>query len=99
MDTGLAPVLSPGSEWEIVGRMAGKVYSLTLDNKHHLALYNDGTLEVSFDSRTHKIVNVKPLVAGIENHRLDVRNYHTLRILLGGMLNPSRVHQVNVAHL
>ena len=84
---------------EIVGRMAGKVYSLTLDNEHHSALYNDGVLEVSFDARTHKIVNVKPLVAGVVNHRLDVRNYHTLRILLAGMLNPSRVHQVNVAHL
>jgi putative selenate reductase len=84
---------------EIVGRMAGMVLSLTLDHEHHSALYNDGVLEVSFDSRTHKIVNVNPLVAGVVNHRLNVRNYHTLRILLGGMLNPSRVHQVNVALL
>ena len=84
---------------EIVGRMAGKVYSLTLDNQHNSALYNDGVLEVSLDTNTHNIVNVNPLVAGVANHRLDIRNYHTLRILLKGMLNPSRVHQVNVAHL
>jgi putative selenate reductase len=84
---------------EIVGRMAGKVYSLTLDNQHHSALYNDGVLEVSLDTNTHNIVSVNPLVAGVVNHRLDIRNYHTLRVLLKGMLNPSRVHQVNVAHL
>jgi putative selenate reductase len=84
---------------EIVGRMAGQMVSLTLDSEHHSARYNDGVLEVSFDTRTHSIVNVNPLETGVVNHRLNVRNYHTLRILLGGMLNPSRVHQVNVAHL
>ncbi|HUJ72969.1 MAG TPA: hypothetical protein VLZ30_12050, partial [Verrucomicrobiae bacterium] len=84
---------------EIVGRMAGQVVSLTLDDERHSARYNDGVLEVNFDTRTHKVANVNPLVAGVSNHRLNVRNYHTLRILLGGILNPSRVHQVNVAHL
>jgi hypothetical protein len=39
------------------------------------------------------------LVAGDANHSLNMRNYHTLRILLGGILNPSRVHQVNVGLL
>ena len=84
---------------EIVGRMEGKVYSLTVDKTHNTALYNDGGLEVSFDPDTHKIVSVKPLVPGLANHRLDVRIYHNLRILLTGMLNPSRVHPVNVAYL
>ena len=84
---------------EIVGRMAGQTLSLTLDDKHHSARYNDGVLELNLDTRTHTIGNVKPLVDGDANHRLNMRNYHTLRILLGGILNPSRVHQVNVALL
>ncbi len=84
---------------QIVGRMEGKVYSLALDENHGQAVYNDGSLEVSFDPGTHEIVDVKPLAADVGTHRIDVKNYHTLRILLAGMLNPSRVHPVNVAHL
>ncbi len=84
---------------QIVGRMEGKVYSLAVDENHGRAVYNDGTLEVGFDPRTHEIVDVKPLAADVGTHRIDVKNYHTLRILLAGMLNPSRVHPVNVAHL
>ena len=56
-------------------------------------------MEADFDPETHKIVNVKSLAGPVTNHRIDVKTYHTLRILLIGMLNPSRVHQVNVAHL
>jgi hypothetical protein len=44
-------------------------------------------------------VNVKPLGPNVTSHPINVKNYHTLRILLTGMLNPSRIHQVNVAHL
>jgi putative selenate reductase len=84
---------------EIVGRMEGQTLSLAFDEKQHSARYNDGVVEVNFDPATHKIVSVKPLAPTKETHRIDVKNYHTLRILLTGMLNPSRVHQVNVAHL
>jgi putative selenate reductase len=84
---------------EIVGRMEGQTHSLSLDEKRQAAQYNDGVLEVNFDATTHKIVNVKPLDLSTGPHRIDVKNYHTLRILLLGMLNPSRVHQINVAHL
>ena len=84
---------------EIVGRMEGKVYSLALDKKRPTARYQDGFVEADFDQETHKIVNVKSLAGPVANHRIDVKIYHTLRILLIGMLNPSRVHQVNVAHL
>jgi putative selenate reductase len=84
---------------EIVGRMEGRTHSLSLDEKRHTAQYNDGVLDVNFDTTTHKIVNVKPLALEARPHRIDVKNYHTLRILLMGMLNPSRVHQINVAHL
>ena len=84
---------------EIVGRMEGKVCSLKLDQNQKTARYNDGVLEVDFDTETHKIVNVKPLGPNVTSHPINVKNYHTLRILLTGMLNPSRIHQVNVAHL
>jgi len=84
---------------EIVGRMEGKTYSLALDKTRPTARYQDGVVEADFDPETHKIVNVKSLAAPVANHRIDVKTYHTLRILLTGMLNPSRIHQVNVAHL
>ncbi|MGD1018753.1 MAG: 4Fe-4S dicluster domain-containing protein [Verrucomicrobiia bacterium] len=84
---------------QIVGRIEGKVYSLVVDEHHGRAVYNDGALEVSFDTGTHKIVNVKPLATDVPTHRIDLKNYHTLRILLAGMLNPSRIHPVNAAHL
>ena len=84
---------------EIVGRMEGQTLSLVVNEKRHTADYNDGVVEVIFDTATHKIVNVKPLASTTESHRINVKNYHTLRILLTGLLNPSRVHQVNVVHL
>jgi len=84
---------------QIVGRIEGKVYSLTVDHKHTQARYNDGSVEVNFDTKTHNIADVKPLADTITNHRIDVKKYHTLRILLTGILNPSRVQPVNVAYL
>ena len=84
---------------QIVGRMEGKVYSLTVDPEHAQACYNDGSVEVNFDTKTHNIADVKPLADTITNHRIDVKKYHTLRILLTGILNPSRVQPVNVAYL
>jgi len=79
--------------------MEGKTYSLALDKARPTARFQDGVVEADFDPETHKIVNVKSLAGPVANHRIDVKTYHTLRILLKGMLNPSRVHQVNVAHL
>ena len=79
--------------------MEGKTYSLALDKARPTARYQDGVVKAEFDPETHKIVDVKSLAGPVANHRIDVKTYHTLRILLAGMLNPSRVHQVNVAHL
>ena len=84
---------------EIVGRIEGKVYSLSVDVSKQLAIYTDGVLEVKFNAQTHEIVEVKPLTNVPTGHKLDVNQYHTLRTLLAGLLNPSRVHQVNVAYL
>jgi putative selenate reductase len=84
---------------EIVGRIDGKVYSLAVDESANAGVFNDGVLEVKFDTTTHQVVGVKPLAGGVTNHYVDVKKYHTLRVLLAGMLNPSRVHQVNVSWL
>jgi putative selenate reductase len=84
---------------EIVGRIEGKAYSLVVDESRNTGTYDDGVLEVKFDMTTHKILNVRPLAADAAGHKIDVKQYHTLRILLTGLLNPSRVHQVNVPFL
>ena len=76
--------------------MEGKVCSLAVDESKNAGIFNDGVLEVKFDTATHRIVGVKPLAGNAAGHYVDVKKYHTLRILLKGLLNPSRVHQVNV---
>jgi putative selenate reductase len=78
---------------KIVGRIQGKVISLAG------SIYNDGVLEVAFDEETHQPRSVKPLTKAATGHKLDVKQYHTLRILLAGLLNQNRVHQVNVPYL
>jgi putative selenate reductase len=77
----------------IVGRIEGKVVS------YGDGVYNDGVLEVKFDPETHEPQSVKSLIGDAAGHKLDMKQYHTLRILLAGLLNPSRVHQVNVPYL
>jgi len=84
---------------EIVGRIEGQVCSLTVDESKHTGVFNNGVLEAKFDTATHKVVGVKPLAGDAAGHYLNVKNYHTLRILLKGLLNPSRVHQVNIPYL
>jgi putative selenate reductase len=78
---------------KIVGRIEGKVVS------YSDGVYNDGVLEVTFDQTTHEPQSAKPLTKAAARHRLDMKQYHTLRILLTGLLNPNRVHQVNVPYL
>jgi putative selenate reductase len=76
----------------IVGRIEGRVATLTG------TVYNDGALEVTFDN-AHEIVAAKPVADAPNGHKLDVKLYHTLRLLRAALLNPSRVNQVNVAYL
>ncbi len=75
----------------IVGRIEGKVVSLAGN------VYNDGVLEVHFDEN-HRPLSVRAL-ADATGHKLDMKWYHTLRLLRDGLLNPSRIHPVNVPYL
>src|SRR2546426_4464596 len=84
---------------EIVGRIEGKTYSLAVCSDKKLAHYSDGVIAVTFSTDTHEIIEVKPLDGSPVGHKLDMKYYHTLRTLLTGLLNPSRVHQVNVPYL
>jgi hypothetical protein len=83
----------------ITGRIEGRNYSLIVDSRKNIGTYNDGMLEVQFDAKTHNIVAAKALTPKANGHKLDVKTYHTLRILLAGLLNANRVHQVNVPYL
>ena len=80
---------------EIVGRMEGKTYSLAVREDSTRAQYNDGVVEVQFDTGTHEIIEVKPVTTSTAKHKIDLKQYHTLRTLLAGLLNPNRIHQVN----
>lgn len=83
----------------ITGRIEGKNYSLIVDSHKNVGTYNDGTLEVQFDTKSHEVVGVKALTSKAAGHKLDLKTYHTLRLLLTGLLNPSRVHPVNMKYL
>ena len=84
---------------EIVGRIEGKIHSLSVNDQKKAAVYSDGVLEVQFNPATHAVLGAKPLTKDADGHKLDVKQYHTLRTLLTGLLSPSRVHQVNVPYL
>jgi len=84
---------------EIVGRMEGKTYALAVCDEKKLAHYNDGVVMVEFNTGTHEIIGVKPLTKTTAEHKIDLKQYHTLRTLLTGLLNTSRIHQVNAPYL
>ncbi len=84
---------------EITGRIEGKLHSLSVNEQKKTAVYTDGVLEVRFNPATHEIIGVKPLTKGADGHKIDVKQYHTLRTLLTGLLSPSRIHQVNAPYL
>ncbi len=78
----------------IHGRIKGKTYLLEWCPPDGRYLYNDGTVTATFGGEFDipSLGEIAP-----NGHVIDMRAFHTLRLLLGCMLDPNRIHQVNAA--
>ena len=79
----------------IAGRIHGSRYDLTLDERIRL---RDAVVEVEFRADDDTISGVTLLRPITHEHRVDMWIYHTLRHLYRGLLDTSRINQVNAAY-
>lgn len=89
-----------GGTSSIRGRIKGREYRLAVsaaDAASGRATFDDGTVGAVFSSKDHELIEVRPKQSIDAEHTIDVGIYHTLRYLLAGVLDPSRINQVNVA--
>lgn len=88
--------------WLIHGRFKGREYHLEHDTATGRWLFDDSTLTVRFDkpadwtAETGKPVKMTPPVAG---HIIDMRVFHTMRLLFEAMTDKRWVYPVNVRWL
>lgn len=78
----------------ILGRIKGRVFRL-MATEGHLVL-DDGVVVAEFDGATHALKALHAHSPLEQAHTLDLWAYHTMRHLLAGVLDASRVNQVNV---
>ncbi|GJQ26486.1 MAG: hypothetical protein HBSAPP02_15180 [Phycisphaerae bacterium] len=78
----------------IRGRIKGRVFRLMAVDGH--LVLDDGVVVAEFDGATHalKALHAHSPLEG--EHTLDLWAYHTMRHLMAGVLDSSRVNQVNV---
>jgi putative selenate reductase len=89
-------IAKAGNFFEIVGRIKGKTYELR-ETAGGFS-FSDGVVNAEF-TKDHALVSAKSAKKIQDGHVLDMNTYHTMRTLLKGLLNPSRVHQVNTPFL
>ncbi|MGB9625325.1 MAG: glutamate synthase [Phycisphaerae bacterium] len=81
----------------IVGRMQGRRYRLERHRNAGLFRFEDdaiaATIPVSSSTPREVVWLVPPPAVP---HRIDMRVFHTLRVLLAGILTPERVNQANI---
>lgn len=82
----------------MLGRFKGQEMTLRWDRGAHRALFTDGVLEVELDTREHTPLTTRALEPGQVGHTLSLEYYHTMQVILDGVLSPKKVHYVN-AHL
>ena len=79
----------------IRGRIKGVVFRLARDHESVWYRFEDDAVEATFPASDHELTAVKFLRPPNQEHRLDMWAYHTLRHLLDGVLDASRVNQIN----
>ena len=100
-----------GSE-RITGRIQGREYRLEMRRAEDKAIYSDGTVELTLQPSSGKLLEWKalePALAQLDparepfthtpDHVVSMRNYYRLEALLRGILNTTRVHYVNTPFL
>ncbi len=82
----------------IAGRLRGRRYVLEYDRARHAVMLHDDPVRVTFDARRHTPVRIEWAGSAPDKAAtVDMWAYHTLRHLLAGVLDASRVNQVNIA--
>ncbi|GJM27043.1 MAG: hypothetical protein DHS20C16_34580 [Phycisphaerae bacterium] len=81
----------------IHGRIEGSEYLLRIDRDSGNAHYIDGKTEIHYD-KSHVPIRTHVLNNGQREHTVSMKIYHTLRLLLEGILDPSRLNPINALH-
>ena len=82
----------------MIGRFKGVEHTLRWDRTAARALFTDGVLEVEVDTREHRPLATRALEPGPAGHTLSLEYYHSMQVILEGILDGKRVNYVN-AHL
>ena len=85
---------------KIWGRIKKKEYYLEIDTTSDKASYQDEYLEIEIEYSTHELIKWKIIQVPIPpEYRFDMSIYHTLCILLIGILDTRRVNYLNMVYL
>lgn len=83
---------------KILGRIAGKTYSLTYETKAQQFLFDDGVITGVFDVAQHTLLKTVKMDTRKLGHTVDMRNYHILLTQLYGVLNQENCNYVNIKY-
>jgi putative selenate reductase len=83
---------------EITGRIRSGVCRLSQTSNGAAREFSDGTITIWFEPSKHVPCKVQWADAQSKPHRVDVGLYHTLRILLAGVLDSRRINPVNAGN-
>jgi putative selenate reductase len=81
----------------IAGRIKQKEYELHWKPAKDAYVLKDGRVSLTIQSTDHRVASAASHGAGSGPHRVDMGIYHILRHLLHGILDKSRINQVNAA--
>ena len=82
----------------IVGRIDGKIYSLTYDLKDQQFIFDDGVIKGAFDSANHALIKTLSMDTRKLGHVVNMRNYHVLLTQLQGALNQENCNYLNIKY-
>ena len=101
-----------GDTERIVGRIKGQTHRLEISRRDDQATFNDGTVQLSIQPSTGKLLSWKaldPVLARVDparepyshtpDHVVSMVNYYRMETLLRGVLDTKRVHYVNAAYM
>jgi putative selenate reductase len=86
---------SDGIMPKLYQRKDDHVYELMHDQDVGEYVFHDGSVTLHINDQTRDVTRVDSS-AGLKEHLIDMKHFLIMETLLKGMLNPSRVHFVNV---
>jgi len=83
----------------IRGRIKGRELRLSVPRhpNDNSSTFDDGVVKLNVRRSDNAVASIASIKTLIEDYTVDLGNYHTMRVLLAGILADVRVNQVNVA--